>query len=215
MSALINHTIRRGDTTVAQLIEEVRRGSIESLGEILQAHQVELTILATSLLDRRLRRRLSPQDLVQETMLAAHRDFPGFRGHGERELVAWLRQILSRCLTHAIERHVHAKKRDVRREVNLDRQAQGIDRRINHWTDIIADRSSAPIDELGRREVKAKLLEQLSKLKPEYRTVITYRNLQGLSFQEIADRMDRKSGTVRMLWKRAMKKFKETCDPIG
>ena len=39
--------------------------------------------------------------------------------------------------------------------------------------------------------------------------VIVLRNLQGLSFDEIADRMERKPGAVRMLWLRAIEKFKQ------
>ncbi len=53
-----------------------------------------LTILASTQLDKRLQRRLSPSDLVQDTLLAAQRDFPDFRGQCERELLGWLRQIL-------------------------------------------------------------------------------------------------------------------------
>ena len=44
--------------------------------------------------------------------------------------------------------------------------------------------------------------------------MIVLRNLQGLPFDEIAERMDRKPAAVRMLWLRAIEKFKQTCDPI-
>ena len=40
------------------------------------------------------------------------------------------------------------------------------------------------------------------------------RNLQGLSFDDIAQRMDRNSGAVRMLWLRAMEKLKQTATPF-
>ena len=58
------------------------------------------------------------------------------------------------------------------------------------------------------------LADQLSRLPPHYRDVIVLRNLQGLSFDEVADRMDRKPGTVRMLWLRAMEKFKQIYQPL-
>jgi RNA polymerase sigma-70 factor (ECF subfamily) len=54
------------------------------------------------------------------------------------------------------------------------------------------------------------LANQLAKLRGQYREVIVLRNLQGLSFNEIAERLDRKPGTVRMLWLRAMDQFKAT-----
>ena len=56
------------------------------------------------------------------------------------------------------------------------------------------------------------MADQLAKLRPEYRDVIVLRNLQGLSFNEIAERLERRPGTVRMLWLRAMDKFRQTYD---
>ena len=44
--------------------------------------------------------------------------------------------------------------------------------------------------------------------------MIVLRNLQGLSFEEVADRMDRKPGTVRMLWLRAIEKLKQIYQPV-
>jgi len=200
--------------TVSEMLMQVRHGDIDSLGELLQLYRNYLSVLATTQLDGRLRRRMSPSDLVQETMLAAHRDFAAFRGGSEGELLAWLRQILSNCLGHAIEANVFAKKRDIRREVALDQIAKNVDDSMARLANILADRGLSPSEDMGRRELSLRLSDQLAKLKPEYRDVIVYRNLQGLSFDEIAARMNRKSGAVRMMWLRAINKFKETCDPI-
>ena len=70
------------------MLDHVRYGDHASLGELLQLYRNYLSVLATTQLDRRLRRRLNPSDLVQETMLAAHRDFGKFRGGSEGELLA-------------------------------------------------------------------------------------------------------------------------------
>ena len=58
-----------------RLMDQARRGETESMGQLLQLYRNYLTILATTQLDRRLRRRMSPSDLVQEAMLAAHLRF--------------------------------------------------------------------------------------------------------------------------------------------
>ena len=78
---------------------------------------------------------------------------------------------------------------------------------------MIADRGSSPSGPMLRRERAAALADQLACLPSSYRDVIIFRNLQGLSFDEIADRMDRKPGTVRMLWLRAIEKFKQLYQP--
>ncbi|WP_146600620.1 sigma-70 family RNA polymerase sigma factor [Novipirellula aureliae] len=197
--------------SVEQMIAKVRDGNAESLGDLLQLYQDYLAILASTQLDHRLRRRMSTSDLVQETMLAAHRDFAQFRGNSEGELMAWLRQILSNCLSHAVEKHVHAKKRDLRREVALDAMVKRLDDSMARLSHLATDKAARPSEVMMRRELAAELSDQLAKLKDSYRDVIVYRNMQGLSFDEIAERMEIKSGAARMLWVRAIAKFKEVC----
>lgn len=49
----------------------------------------------------------------------------------------------------------------------------------------------------------------LAQLPPDYQEVILLRNLQRLSFNEVADRMGRSRPAVQMLWMRAIKKLQE------
>ncbi len=202
------------EVPVPKLLQRARLGSVEALGQVLQLYRNYLTILATTQLDRRLRRRVSPSDLVQDAMLAAHSDFAKFRGCSERELLAWLRQILINCLHHVIETHLRAKMRDMRREISVEQVGATLDRSACNFTQMLADRGPSPSAPLQQRERAVALADQLSRLPPQYRDVIVLRNLQGLSFDEVADRMDRKPGTVRMLWLRAIEKFKQIYQPI-
>lgn len=198
---------------VEQLLESARRGEIDPLGQLLRSYQNYLTILAASQLDRRMRRRVSPSDLVQETLLAAHRDFPQFRGRSEPEFLAWLRQVFLSSLRHSIDEHVRAKKRDIRCEVSIDQTLVRLDRSAECLANQLADPGPSPSATVHRRERALELADQLAQLKPEYRDVIVLRNLQGLKFEEIAERMERKPGTVRMLWLRAMEKLRQTATP--
>jgi len=212
-SVLIPDT-RMAGSDVEQLLGDARQGQREPLGQLLQLYQNYLNILATTQLDRRLRRRMNASDLVQETMLAAHRDFGKFRGSTEREFLAWLRQILIHCLHHAIETHVKAQRRDVRCEISIDQAGLALDRSATNFAQALADPGPSPSAPARQRERSVALADQLAKLRPEYRDVIVLRNLQGLSFEEIAQRMDRKTGAVRMLWLRAIEKFKQVYEPI-
>src|SRR4051812_43409404 len=100
MSGSSTSNPRAGHAGVDGLLREARDGNEQQLGRLLTLYRNYLTILATTQLDARLRRRISPSDLVQEAMLGAYRDFLKFRGSSERELLAWLRQILINCLHH-------------------------------------------------------------------------------------------------------------------
>jgi RNA polymerase sigma-70 factor (ECF subfamily) len=194
---------------VDRLLEKARQGGGESLGELLQLYRNYLTILATTQFDQRLRQRLNPSDLVQEMMLAAHNDFSKFRGTTEREFLAWLRQILINCLHHAIETHLKAKIRDVRREVSLEQVSQAMDQSVAYLGQTLAARGPSPSGILQHREGVAAFADQLAKLRPQYREVVVLRNLQGLPFDEIAERLECKPGTVRMWWLRAIEKLKQ------
>lgn len=209
MGSSIQTTAEEIDSDVDRLLSAARDGHGDSLGKLLQVYRNYLTILATTQLDRRLNRRLSPSDVVQEAMLAAHRDFEMFNGQSEREFLAWLRQILINCLHHVIDAHVKARKRDVRCEVSLDQMASTLDRSAFNLAQVLATPEPSPSAMVSRRERAVEIADTLAGLKPEYRDVIVLRNLQGMSFDEVAERMDRKSGAVRMLWLRAIEKFKQ------
>lgn len=199
---------------VVNMLEAARHGESTPLGQLLRSYQNYLTILASAQLDKRLHRRVSPSDLVQETMLAAHRDFPQFRGRSEPEFLAWLRQVFLSCLRHSIDEHVRAKKRDIRCEISIDQTIERLDQSAVCLARQLADRGPTPSAVAGSRERAVALADQLAQLKPEYRDVIVLRNLQGLKFDEIAERMDRKPGTVRMLWLRAMDKLRQLAPPV-
>jgi RNA polymerase sigma-70 factor (ECF subfamily) len=54
------------------------------------------------------------------------------------------------------------------------------------------------------------LADTLAQLPADYRDVIVLRHIEGLPFEEVANRMGRSAGAVRMLWLRALKKMRET-----
>lgn len=209
----LDRSERDDGVDVENLLGLAREGQTEPLGKLLQLYRNYLTILATTQLDQRLRRRMNPSDLVQDAMLAAHRDFPKFRGQVEREFLAWLRQILINCLHHAIETHLKAKRRDIRCEVSIEQVSAALDRSVMNFAQVLADNGPSPSAPAHERERAVALADQLAKLRSEYRDVIVLRNLQGLSFEEVAQRMDRSAGAVRMLWLRAIEKFKQVYEP--
>ncbi len=200
------------DTDVVELLNEARSGASEQLGQLLEMYRNYLTILASTQINERLRSRVSPSDVVQETMLAAHCDIAKFRGTSEREFLAWLRQVLINTIHHAVEVHVKAQRRDVRREISIEQMGALMDYSAANFVHEFADPGPSPSAHVRRRESSVFLANQLAKLRPQYRDVIMLRNLQGLSFEEVAARMERSTGAVRMLWLRAIEKFRQVCE---
>lgn len=192
-----------------RLLQAARDGAAEDLGALLQMHRNYLSLLAASQLDGRLQVRCSPSDVVQETFLEAHRDFPHFKGSTTAEFQAWLREILVNNLLRSVERHVTARRRCVRRETSLEE----LGARLNHSTArleaVLADREHSASAALQRAEWGVILADELAEMPDDYRQVLRLRHLQGLSFKETAERMNRSSGATRMLWVRAISVLRE------
>ena len=196
------------DSEFMGLLTGARAGDRDALGRLLQWYANYLTILASTQLDRRLRRRLNPSDIVQETMLAAHKDFGGFRGQSQGELLCWLRTILINTLHRSFARNIKVEKRDIRREVSIDEVSSRLNQSGYNLAAMLPDREQSPSTPMQSRERAVEIANQLSKLKPQYREVIVLRVLQGLAFEDISERMHRSGGAVRMLWLRALEAIK-------
>jgi len=190
------------------LLSRARKGDRECIGELLTLYRNYLSLLASTQLERRLRPRVSPSDIVQETMLKAHRHFGQFRGKSEAEFLAWLRQILLSSLAHFVERHLLAAKRNIRREISIEECAALIGGSYPLASALVAAHGETPSAAVGKREATAVLSARLDKLPPRYREVLLLRNIEGLSFDEVATRLHRTSSAARMLWLRAIQKLR-------
>ena len=186
------------------LLAHARQGDRTSLGAIAELYTNYLKLLARVQIDRHLQRRLSPSDLVQETFVKAWANFGQFRGQTEQELLAWLRTILVNAIKTAIERELKTGKRNARREVSLNERVAHLDRTIEQLDRALVSQISSPSIQAGRREAAAIVADHLAALPDHYREVIVLRNLEGISFDEIATRMGRTTGAVRSLWVRAL-----------
>jgi RNA polymerase sigma-70 factor (ECF subfamily) len=68
---------------------------------------------------------------------------------------------------------------------------------------------------MHQRERAAVLADQLARLRPQYRDVLVLRHLEELPFEEVARRMERSPGAVRMLWLRAIDELRRVLNEEG
>jgi RNA polymerase sigma-70 factor (ECF subfamily) len=197
-----------GCSGVPQLLADARLGNGEGLGALLELYRDYLQRRAGALMGPALRGVANPSDLVQQTFLEACRGFGGFEGTTEAQWRAWLRRILAHNLASLVERHVRARKRDVRRKVSLDRQgASPGDSAAGPGAALVSPLSS-PSGQVLRREASAALAGRLAQLPAASQEVLRLRNFEGLSFEEVARRMGRTEGAVRVLWVRALDRLR-------
>lgn len=200
------------DNSVANpeiLLNQALAGSQECFGRLLQVYRNYLKLLVMSQLERKLLARVSPSDIVQETFLEASCDFDKFRGANCEEFWAWLRKILVNNLHRAIEQHVLAKKRDVRREVSLEALACSLEQSTARLESILPDPGSSPSGHLQRAEQEILLADALTELPADQREVIMLRHVEAMPFEKIGQEMERSAGAVRMLWLRAIQALRD------
>src|SRR5207244_1021301 len=109
----------QADAIPELLLAQARAADSAALGQLFELYRNYLRLIARSMLDRALRLQLDASDLVQETFLKAYRQFAGFAGRDEPELIAWLRQILVRTLADQARYH-RRRARNHRRQVSME-----------------------------------------------------------------------------------------------
>jgi RNA polymerase sigma-70 factor (ECF subfamily) len=146
-------------------------------------------------------------DIVQETLMEAHRQIANFRGSSEGELLSWLRRILAGKIALTLRHYMGVEARDINLErelaVQLDQSATAMDVQL-------AASCSSPSQRASRREQAVLLADALEKLPADYRETIILRNLEGLSFAEVAARMERSEDAVQKLWVRGLAALRQT-----
>ncbi len=195
-------------TDLIRLIEGARRAEPGALDRLLDSYRNYLRLLARTGLDASLGGKADPSDLVQEAMLKAAMRFGQFHGSNDAELAGWLRQILARCLADFVRRYRTGRRRAAR-EQSLDellnRSSQAMER-------ILATEEGSPSASAQRRDLGVMLSDALAQLGEDHREVIVLHHLEGLEWDEVARRMRRSVGAVRMLWTRALKQLRPLID---
>lgn len=138
-----------------------------------------------------------------------------FRGNSEREFVVWLRKILVNNMGRLVEQHVLAQKRDVRREVSLDNMRRSLEKSTMRLEAVLAANCESPSSHVQRRERAVLLADHMAMLSTDHRQVVLLRNLEGMPFDEVATKMNRSTGAVRMLWLRAVEQLRRSLSAEG
>lgn len=167
-------------------MDRLRQGDPRAFEELVIAYQHRVFGVALRMLGSR----AEAEEAAQEVFLRAHRAVADFRG--DAKLSTWLYAIASRL---CMNRLTSGERRLLREgEETLARIPSG---------------HASPADELERSERDAALHRAIAELSDERRMVVVLRDLEGLSYEEIASALDLELGTVRSRLHRARMDLKE------
>ena len=188
-----------GDSsTDQQLVERVQRGDKKAFDLLVQKYQHRLA----QLISRYVRDADEVLDVTQEAFIKAYRALPSFRG--ESAFYTWLYRIG----VNAAKNYLIAQGR---RPPNVDIEV-GDAEYIETGNDL--KETATPERLYHRDEVEKTVIEAIDRLPAELREAIMMRELEGLSYEEISQRMDCPVGTVRSRIFRAREAIQKRLRPV-
>ncbi|MBV9817830.1 MAG: sigma-70 family RNA polymerase sigma factor [Solirubrobacterales bacterium] len=169
----IQMPLRRADIDQS-LVERSLAGDLRAFEALVERHRGVVYRVASRIVGAD-----AAEDVSQDAFLRAYHRLDRFRG--EASFRTWLLQITTNAaLTHLSRR----------RDESTDDHAvadEAVDR----------DASRQPVTELERRERQARLELKLRGLRPDYRSLLVLRDLEQLSYEEIAQTLDMPLGSVK------------------
>jgi RNA polymerase sigma-70 factor (ECF subfamily) len=165
-------------TETRNLLGQIEAGDRQAFERLFVRHRPQLRKFIALRLDPRIRARVDPSDVVQETQMEAYRRLQDYLERQPMPFHVWLRKTAYERLVMTRRQHLHADKRTMKREVPLpDRSSQLLAQRLLSGV-------STPSQHLQRRELVQRVRKALSHLAPADREILMMRNFEELSYQE-------------------------------
>jgi len=194
---------------IAEWLARARSGDAAARDRLFAACRSYVATVARCHLQRGLAARVDASDIVQQSLLEAHRGFDRFAGESPAQWLAWLRGIATHNALDAARGHRVAARRAAGREQSLDAGSAAA------AFGPVADSRSSPSQRLLRWERELALAAAIDRLPEDHRRVIELRNIERLPFEEVARRMERSAGACRMLWMRALENLRGALGEAG
>ncbi|HYH65732.1 MAG TPA: sigma-70 family RNA polymerase sigma factor [Urbifossiella sp.] len=148
---------------------------------------------------------IDPSDVVQQTLLDAHRGLGACRAGTDAERAAWLRRVLANTVADAV-RARRRGKRDAAREVPLDDALAASSARLGGW---LAAPGPSPSQEADRHEQAVRLAAVLAALPEAEREALVLQHWYGLTVAQIGELLGRTPAAVGGLLKRGLARLRE------
>ncbi len=180
-----------------QLVARAQSGDRRAFELLVRKYQYKIIQLVSRLVGD-----ADAPDVAQETFIKAYRALKGFQGNSA--FYTWLYRIgINTAKNHLVSR----SRRPADQDIDIaDAELYG---HTEHLSDV-----ETPEAQLLTDEIKTKVAEAIAKLPADLRKAITLRELDGLSYEEIAEIMDCPIGTVRSRIFRAREAIDAVIKPL-
>jgi RNA polymerase sigma-70 factor, ECF subfamily len=176
------------------LVRRAQAGESEAFRALVVRHQRKVYAVALGIVkDRDL-----AWDVSQEAFVRVHQHLREFKG--DSSFSTWVLRIATHLAIDSVRRERQSSKDDIDevRESDLSGGGEGI---------LATSLGSNPHESALRKEMLGKIQEALEQLPEKHRTILVLRELEGLSYEELAERLGIHKGTVMSRLFHARKKM--------
>lgn len=184
----------------------ILKGPVRSVAnDPFEHYRAYLRMLVDLQMDPRLRGKLDPSGIVQQTLLEAHQAGAGFDATGDGDPLPWLRRILANNLADEIKK-LNRAKRGGGREVSLEQAMEQSSLKLEAF---VASDDPSPSHRLVKQEQVLRLTDALARLPEAQREALVLQHWHGWPLAQIAEQMGRTRVAVAGLIKRAIQALRE------
>lgn len=174
-------------TEEAALIADLKAGSEEAFAVLIaQYHQPLYSLILRSLNDP-----TDAADITQEVFLKVFRSIRWF--HGDSSLRTWMYRIA----LHEASNQRRWWSRHKRQEITIDSPLNDATEDEPCLAAVLADQGSSPFDHAVQSELRCRVEAALREIPEAFRTVVVLREIEGFSYEEVAEILDINLGTVK------------------
>ena len=187
-------------TSTFDIIDKIKRGDEQAFSLLFEKYRPRLAVIIHYRLSPEHRRAIGVDDVLQETLLKGFRDFNQFDYQSPGSFQRWLSRIADHVITDLI-------------------RSQG--RQKRHANEMLQFRSESnpngpePVDSMTPSRLLAEdervklLLETLDALPDDYRRAILLTKIEGLSTQEMSEKLGKSREAAALILHRALKRFRQ------
>jgi RNA polymerase sigma-70 factor (ECF subfamily) len=185
-------------TSTFGLITRVKAGDQEAFTRLFDKYRRRLAVLLHYKMSDELRIAMEVDDLLQETFLRAFRDVQQFTYRSPGSFLRWLASIADHVVIDAARTQGRFRRDGVMLAFRSRSNPAGPEPRD----------SRTPSRLMAERQALDGMLARLNTLPSEYRQVILWAKMEGLSTKEMAERLGRSREATALLLHRALKRFR-------
>ena len=192
------------------LLDRIRDKDTDALATYIDLNRSQLLAFIDRKLGVALKRKVEPEDLLQEVSADAVRGLQDVALLDD-EPFSWLCQIAQRRIIDAHRRFFGTQKRDAAKEVPLGGPSAGTQQ--GGLINMLINSMTTPSEAFSRNAREEKLLVALSELPELQREALRLRYVENLPSKEIAKKLGKTDGALRVMLTRSLKKLEEIMTP--